>query len=73
MNERCLCCFRQSSRILVRQRFGITTVTLVRLERLRQSKEYNNLLTLEAVEFLVEKYSFRGHLGDQVSRVLYNR
>ncbi|XP_067006536.2 xyloside xylosyltransferase 1 [Anabrus simplex] len=40
-------------------------VVLFRLDRMRQSKEYNELLKLESVSQLTSKYSFKGHLGDQ--------
>uniref|UniRef100_A0A1B6G689 Xyloside xylosyltransferase 1 n=1 Tax=Cuerna arida TaxID=1464854 RepID=A0A1B6G689_9HEMI len=40
-------------------------VLLLHLDRLRASAEYNHLLTPQAVRRLANKYSFKGHLGDQ--------
>ncbi len=40
-------------------------VLLMNLKRMRESKLYNSLLNSSAIEMLCNKYSFRGHLGDQ--------
>ncbi|KAM4695242.1 xyloside xylosyltransferase 1 [Discoglossus pictus] len=40
-------------------------VMLLNLEAMRQSKLYNQLLELNAVQQLAKKYHFKGHLGDQ--------
>jgi hypothetical protein len=40
-------------------------VTLLDLGRMRRSETFNRALTPEAVAALAEKYSFKGHLGDQ--------
>lgn len=40
-------------------------VLLLDLEKMRNSKLYESLVTPEAVERLTKKYHFRGHLGDQ--------
>ena len=40
-------------------------VLLMDLERMRHSRLYHNLIRPDTVEKLTEKYSFRGHLGDQ--------
>ncbi|XP_067897587.1 xyloside xylosyltransferase 1 [Heterodontus francisci] len=40
-------------------------VMLLNLEAMRQSELYNQLLNMENVQKLAEKYHFKGHLGDQ--------
>ncbi|XP_060690757.1 xyloside xylosyltransferase 1 [Hemiscyllium ocellatum] len=40
-------------------------VMLLNLEAMRQSERYNQLLNMENVRKLAEKYHFKGHLGDQ--------
>ncbi|GCB61687.1 xyloside xylosyltransferase 1 [Scyliorhinus torazame] len=40
-------------------------VMLLNLEAMRQSELYNQLLNMENVRKLAEKYHFKGHLGDQ--------
>lgn len=40
-------------------------VILFRLDRMRTNSLYNQLLQAEAVASLANKYSFKGHLGDQ--------
>ncbi|XP_054271145.1 xyloside xylosyltransferase 1 [Macrosteles quadrilineatus] len=40
-------------------------VLLLDFQRLRLSDEYNQLLNPDAVKQMVDKYSFKGHLGDQ--------
>ncbi|XP_067850743.1 xyloside xylosyltransferase 1 isoform X1 [Heptranchias perlo] len=40
-------------------------VMLLNLEVMRQSELYNQLLNIENVRKLAEKYHFKGHLGDQ--------
>ncbi|XP_038672097.1 xyloside xylosyltransferase 1 isoform X1 [Scyliorhinus canicula] len=40
-------------------------VMLLNLEAMRQSELYNQLLNMENVRNLAEKYHFKGHLGDQ--------
>lgn len=40
-------------------------VLLLDLEKMRKSDQYENLITPESVEFLTNKYHFKGHLGDQ--------
>ncbi|XP_063987864.1 xyloside xylosyltransferase 1 [Diachasmimorpha longicaudata] len=40
-------------------------VVLFHLERLRNSLEYNQIVSEDMVEHMTEKYSFKGHLGDQ--------
>ncbi|XP_030388274.1 xyloside xylosyltransferase 1 [Scaptodrosophila lebanonensis] len=40
-------------------------VVLLLLNRIRDSKPYNEKLTQSEVQRLVHKYSFKGHLGDQ--------
>ncbi|XP_034935870.1 xyloside xylosyltransferase 1 [Chelonus insularis] len=40
-------------------------VVLFNLERLRNSLEYDQIVSRDMVEHMTEKYSFKGHLGDQ--------
>lgn len=40
-------------------------VVLFNLENMRKSSLYNHILQGEEIKRLTEKYSFRGHLGDQ--------
>ena len=40
-------------------------VLLLDLEKMRESKLYDSLITPEAVDRLTKKYYFQGHLGDQ--------
>uniref|UniRef100_A0A224XF65 Putative xyloside xylosyltransferase 1 n=1 Tax=Panstrongylus lignarius TaxID=156445 RepID=A0A224XF65_9HEMI len=40
-------------------------VLLLHLENMRKSSLYQKMLTKDMVDFLAEKYSFKGHLGDQ--------
>ncbi|KAF7987414.1 hypothetical protein HCN44_003176 [Aphidius gifuensis] len=40
-------------------------VVLFHLERLRNSLEYDQIVSEDMVHHMTEKYSFRGHLGDQ--------
>ncbi|XP_058808903.1 xyloside xylosyltransferase 1 [Phymastichus coffea] len=40
-------------------------VILIHLKRLRESLEYDQIVGRDSVEHLVEKYEFKGHLGDQ--------
>ncbi|XP_014206766.1 xyloside xylosyltransferase 1 isoform X2 [Copidosoma floridanum] len=40
-------------------------VILVHLKRLRESLEYDQIVGRDSVEHMVEKYEFKGHLGDQ--------
>lgn len=42
-----------------------SAVLLLDLQRMRNSREYANLLNVTFVENLVAKYKFQGHLGDQ--------
>ena len=35
------------------------------LDRMRKSERYNTLLDSDIVEKLAQKYSYKGHLGDQ--------
>lgn len=40
-------------------------VVMLRLDRIRQSRLYAEIIKQESVKNMVEKYSFKGHLGDQ--------
>ncbi|XP_055609514.1 xyloside xylosyltransferase 1 [Uranotaenia lowii] len=40
-------------------------VVMLRLDRIRQSRLYEEIIKPESVKNMVEKYSFKGHLGDQ--------
>lgn len=40
-------------------------VVMLNLEKIRTSRLYENSLTQKRVEKIVDKYSFKGHLGDQ--------
>ena len=40
-------------------------VLLMDLDRMRKSERYNTLLDSDIVEKLTQKYSYKGHLGDQ--------
>ncbi|XP_008559904.1 xyloside xylosyltransferase 1 [Microplitis demolitor] len=40
-------------------------VVLFNLERLRNSLEYDQIVSMDMVEHITAKYSFKGHLGDQ--------
>ncbi|XP_014666199.1 PREDICTED: xyloside xylosyltransferase 1-like [Priapulus caudatus] len=40
-------------------------VVLLDLDRMRRSREYNDLLNASVISDLAAKYSFKGHLGDQ--------
>ena len=40
-------------------------VLLMDLDRMRKSERYNTLLDSDIVEKLAQKYSYKGHLGDQ--------
>lgn len=40
-------------------------MVLFNLERLRNSLEYNQIVTKNSVDTMTEKYHFKGHLGDQ--------
>ncbi|XP_053687360.1 xyloside xylosyltransferase 1 [Sabethes cyaneus] len=40
-------------------------VVMLRLDRIRQSRLYEEIIKAESVKNMVEKYSFKGHLGDQ--------
>lgn len=40
-------------------------VLLLDLDKMRESKLYQKLITPESVDELTQKYSFKGHLGDQ--------
>ena len=40
-------------------------VLLLDLDKMRESSLYQSLITPESVDKLTEKYSFKGHLGDQ--------
>ncbi|CAH0556634.1 unnamed protein product [Brassicogethes aeneus] len=40
-------------------------VLLLNLKKIRNSKEYNEILSKQSVDGMAEKYKFRGHLGDQ--------
>lgn len=40
-------------------------VILLNLDRLRKSLEYDQIVSRDMVEHIVEKYYFKGHLGDQ--------
>ncbi|XP_058461925.1 xyloside xylosyltransferase 1 [Malaya genurostris] len=40
-------------------------VVMLRLDRIRQSRLYEEVIKAESVKNMVEKYAFKGHLGDQ--------
>ncbi|KFD55261.1 hypothetical protein M514_03902 [Trichuris suis] len=40
-------------------------VLLAHLDNMRNSAKYNSLLNIPTIDALAEKYSFKGHLGDQ--------
>ncbi|XP_015592272.1 xyloside xylosyltransferase 1 [Cephus cinctus] len=40
-------------------------VILINLERLRNSLEYDQIVSQDSVDHLAEKFNFKGHLGDQ--------
>ncbi|KAK5646438.1 hypothetical protein RI129_004902 [Pyrocoelia pectoralis] len=40
-------------------------VVLLNLRRIRESKVYSKVLSKSVVDYLVQKYMFKGHLGDQ--------
>ena len=40
-------------------------VLLLDLDRMRASETYNSLISADKIKELTEKYSFKGHLGDQ--------
>ncbi|XP_011499649.1 PREDICTED: xyloside xylosyltransferase 1 [Ceratosolen solmsi marchali] len=40
-------------------------VVLLNLKRLRESLEYDQIVSQDSVEHMVDKYNFKGHLGDQ--------